>query len=244
MENQNPDYTYQNVIQINDADASRKFLANVFLWMFVALGISAAFAYAFANTSLITLLFDNNNGVVRPNGLAYICMFAPLAFVLIMSFGMNKISYAGLAVLFVLYSAVTGISLSFILLIYTASSVLGVFLTASLVFGVMAVAGYTTKTDLTKFGSLMIMGLFGIVIASVINLFLRSDSLGYIISYIGVAVFVGLTAYDVQKLKNIGAGIQYGEASSKKMALMGGLTLYLDFINLFLMLLRIFGRIR
>ncbi|MGZ3778635.1 MAG: Bax inhibitor-1/YccA family protein, partial [Mucilaginibacter sp.] len=200
--------------------------------------------YAFANTSLITLLFDNNNGVVRPNGLAYICMFAPLAFVLIMSFGMNKISYAGLAVLFVLYSAVTGISLSFILLIYTASSVLGVFLTASLVFGVMAVAGYTTKTDLTKFGSLMIMGLFGIVIASVINLFLRSDSLGYIISYIGVAVFVGLTAYDVQKLKNIGAGIQYGEASSKKMALMGGLTLYLDFINLFLMLLRIFGRRR
>lgn len=244
MENQTPDYTYQNVIQIEDADASRKFMASVFAWMFVALGISAALAYAFANTSLINLLFNTNNGVTQPTGLAYLCMFAPLAFVLIMSFGMNRISYAGLAILFILYSAVTGISFSFILLAYTASSVLGVFLTASLLFGVMAVAGYTTKTDLTKFGSLMIIGLFGIVIASLVNLFLRSDSLGYIISYIGVAVFVGLTAYDVQKLKNIGAGIQYGEASSKKMALMGGLTLYLDFINLFLFLLRIFGRRR
>ncbi len=242
MENQLPDYS--NVIQIDDADSSRKFLANVFAWMFVALGISAGLAYAFANTSLITLLFDNSSGVLQPTGLAYICMFAPLAFVLIMSFGMNKISYAGLSVLFVLYSAVTGISFSFILLAYTASSVLGVFLTASLVFGVMAVAGYTTKTDLTKFGSLMIIGLIGIVIASLINMFLRSDSLGYIISYIGVAVFVGLTAYDVQKLKRIGAGIEYGDASSKKMALMGGLTLYLDFINLFLFLLRIFGRRR
>jgi len=242
MENQLPDYS--DVIQIDDADSSRKFLANVFTWMFVALGISAGLAYAFANTSLITLLFDNSSGVLRPTGLAYICMFAPLAFVMIMSFGMNKISYAGLSVLFVLYSAVTGISFSFILLAYTASSVLGVFLTASLVFGVMAVAGYTTKTDLTKFGSLMIIGLIGIVIASVINMFLHSDSLGYVISYIGVAVFVGLTAYDVQKLKRIGAGIEYGDASSKKMALMGGLTLYLDFINLFLFLLRIFGRRR
>jgi FtsH-binding integral membrane protein len=242
MENQLPDYS--NVIQIDDADSSRKFMAGVFAWMFVALGISAALAYAFANTSLITLLFETSNGVTQPTGLAYICMFAPLAFVLIMSFGMNRISYAGLSILFVLYSAVTGVSFSFILLAYTASSVLGVFLTASLVFGVMAVAGYTTKTDLTKFGSLMIIGLIGIVIASLVNMFLRSDSLGYIISYIGVAVFVGLTAYDVQKLKNIGAGVQYGDASSKKMALMGGLTLYLDFINLFLFLLRIFGRRR
>jgi len=108
----------------------------------------------------------------------------------------------------------------------------------------MAIAGYTTKTDLTKFGSLLFMGLIGIVIASLVNMFMRSEAMGYFISYIGVAVFVGLTAYDVQKLKNIGAGIQYGEASSKKMALMGGLTLYLDFINLFIFLLRIFGRKR
>ncbi len=243
MENQNPDYTYQNVIQIEDADQSRRFIASVFLWMFVALGISSISAYAFSNDlSLLRLLFDETTK--QPTIFFYVTMFSPLAFVLLMSFGLNKISYVGLTLLYIAYSVVTGISLSFILLAYTASSVLGVFLTSSLVFGVMAVAGYTTKTDLTKFGSLMIMGLIGIVIASLVNMFLHSSGLDMIISYIGVAVFVGLTAYDVQKLKRIGSGLEYGEASYKKMALMGGLTLYLDFINLFLMLLRIFGRRR
>jgi uncharacterized protein len=242
MENQNPDYTYQNVIQIEDADASRKFMASVFVWMFVALGISAACAYIFATPQFLRLLIDPATNSV--NGLFYIAMFSPLAFVLIMSFGMNKLSYGVLSILYILYSAVTGISLSIILLVYTPGSIIGVFLTTSLVFGIMAIAGYTTKTDLTKFGSLLFMGLIGIVIASVVNMFMRSEAMGYFISYIGVAIFVGLTAYDVQKLKNIGAGIQYGEASAKKMALMGGLTLYLDFINLFLFLLRIFGRKR
>jgi len=242
MENQNPDYTYQNVIQIEDADASRKFMASVFVWMFVALGISAACAYIFATPQFLRLLIDPATNSV--NGLFYIAMFSPLAFVLIMSFGMNKLSYGVLSILYILYSAVTGISLSIILLVYTPGSIIGVFLTTSLVFGIMAIAGYTTKTDLTKFGSLLFMGLIGIVIASVVNMFMRSEAMGYFISYIGVAIFVGLTAYDVQKLKNIGAGIQYGEASAKKMALMGGLTLYLDFINLFLFLLRIFGRRR
>jgi uncharacterized protein len=242
MENQNPDYTYQNVIQIEDADASRKFMASVFVWMFVALGISAACAYIFATPQFLRLLIDPATNSV--NGLFYIAMFSPLAFVLIMSFGMNKLSYGVLSILYILYSAVTGISLSIILLVYTPGSIIGVFLTTSLVFGIMAIAGYTTKTDLTKFGSLLFMGLIGIVIGSVVNMFMRSEAMGYFISYIGVAIFVGLTAYDVQKLKNIGAGIQYGEASAKKMALMGGLTLYLDFINLFLFLLRIFGRKR
>jgi uncharacterized protein len=242
MENQNPDYTYQNVIQIEDADASRKFMASVFLWMFVALGISAGCAYIFATPQFLRLLIDPATNSV--NGLFYIAMFSPLAFVLIMSFGMNKLSYGVLSILYILYSAVTGISLSIILLVYTPASIIGVFLTTSLVFGIMAIAGYTTKTDLTKFGSLLIMGVIGLVIASLVNMFMRSEAMGYLISYIGVAIFVGLTAYDVQKLKNIGAGIQYGEASAKKMALMGGLTLYLDFINLFLFLLRIFGRRR
>ncbi len=242
MENQTPDYTYKNVIQIEDADSSRKFMAGVFLWMFVALGISAATAYIFATPQFFSLLIDTTTNQV--NGLFYVAMFAPLAFVLIMSFGMNKLSYGVLSVLYILYAAITGISLSIILLVYTPASVLGVFLTTSLVFGVMAVAGYTTKTDLTKFGSLLFMGLIGLVIASVVNMFMHSEMMSYIVSYIGVAVFVGLTAYDVQKLKNIGAGIQYGEASAKKMALMGGLTLYLDFINLFLYLIRIFGRRR
>jgi FtsH-binding integral membrane protein len=243
MENQTPDYTYDNVIQIEDTDQSRKFIASVFMWMFVALGISSLAAYSFAlSPTLLRFLFDDTTR--QPTILFYVAMFSPLAFVLLIRYGLNRISYIGLSLLFIAYSLATGISLTFILLVYTSSSVLGVFLTSSIVFGVMAVAGYTTKTDLTKFGSLMIMGLVGIVIASLVNIFLHSSGLDMIISYIGVAVFVGLTAYDVQKLKRIGAGLEYGDASYKKMALMGGLTLYLDFINLFLMLLRIFGRRR
>jgi FtsH-binding integral membrane protein len=181
---------------------------------------------------------------LQPTGLGIIAMLSPLIFVLVMRFGLNRLSYGVLAVIFVAYAAVTGISFSIILQIYTASSVLGVFLTTSIVFGIMAIAGYTTKTDLTKFGSILFMFLIGIVVASLVNLFLRSSGLQMLISYIGVAVFVGLTAYDVQKLKNIGAGVTYGDATASKMALMGGLTLYLDFINLFLFLLRIFGRRR
>lgn len=243
MENNNSNYVYENVMQVNDADSSRKFLANVFLWMFIALGVSAFCAYAFATTpSLLRLMVDETTNQL--SGFAYIVMFAPLAFVLLIRFGLNKISYPVLALLFVAYAALTGMSLSFILLIYTAGSVFSVFLTSSLLFGVMAVAGYTTHQDLTKFGSIMIMLLFGIIIASVVNFFLKSTGLDMLISYVGVAVFVGLTAYDVQKLKRIGAGLEYGDASTKKYALMGGLTLYLDFINLFLMLLRIFGRRR
>jgi len=243
MENNTSDYSYQNVVQLNDAAASRRFIANVFAWMFVALGISAFCAYLFANdNSFKQLLYDPTTG--GSTGLGTITMFAPFAFILVISFGFNRLSYGVLALLFVAYSAVMGISLSYILLYYTASSVMGVFITASLLFGVMAIAGYTTNTDLTKFGSLMIMLLFGIIIASLVNLFLHSTGLSMLISYVGVAVFVGLTAYDVQRLKNIGAGIEYGDAPAKKMALMGGLTLYLDFVNLFLMLLRIFGRRR
>jgi FtsH-binding integral membrane protein len=243
MEIKDPGYEYKNVIQITEQDASRKFIANVFLWMFVALGISAFCAYVFSqNQGLYEMLRDPETG--RNTGLGTLVMFAPLAFVLIISFGFQRLSYAVAALLFIAFSAVMGISLSYILIVYTTGSVIGVFVTASLVFGIMAIAGYTTSTDLTKFGSLMIMGLIGIIIASLFNMFIGSTQLGYIISYIGIAVFVGLTAYDVQKLKRIGAGLEYGDASAGKMALLGGLTLYLDFINLFLMILRLFGRRR
>jgi len=243
MENNNPNYVYDNVIQVDDASSSRKFMANVFLWMFVALGISALGAYVFASTpALLATLVDITTGKFTIFG--YVAMFSPLAFVMLMSFGLNRISYPVLSLLFIAYAALTGISLSFILLIFTSSSVLSVFLTASVVFGVMAIAGYTTSQDLTKFGSIMIMLLVGVIVASILNAFLHSTGMEMLISYVGVAVFVGLTAYDVQKLKNIGAGLEYGDASASKMALMGGLTLYLDFINLFLMLLRIFGRRR
>jgi FtsH-binding integral membrane protein len=244
MENNKPDYVYDNVIQIEDTEASRKFLANVFMWMFVALGVSAICAFIFANNpAFLRLMVDETTHQL--SGFAYLVMFAPLAFILIMRFGLNRISVPVLALLFLAYAAITGISLSFILLAFTASSVLGVFITSAALFGVMAVAGYTTRTDLSKFGSILIMFLIGIIIATLVNLFiLHSAGLDMIISYIGVAVFVGLTAYDVQKLKQIGAGLVYGDASASKMALMGGLTLYLDFINLFIFLLRIFGRRR
>ncbi len=241
MENNN-NYVYDNVIQITDDDASRRFIANVFLWMFVALGLSAFCAYFFANDqTLFNMLHDPATG--KNTGLGTAVMFAPLAFVILISFSFNRLSYGLLILLFVAFAVIMGISLSYILQVYTAGSVLGVFLTTSVVFAVMAVAGYTTKQDLTKFGGIMIMLLVGIIVATLLNVFiLHSSGLDMLISYIGVAVFVGLTAYDVQKLKRIGAGIEYGDASSKKMAIMGALTLYLDFINLFLMLLRVSGR--
>jgi len=241
MENNKLDYQYDSVVQLDDESASsRKFIANVFLWMFVALGISAFCAYMFASDmSLLSQLIDVNTG--RRTGLGTIVMFAPLIFVMVMSFGLNKLSAPVLTILFLLFAVLMGSSLSFILLVYATSSVLGVFITASAVFGIMAVAGYTTNQDLTKFGSLMIMGLIGMIIASVVNMFIQSPGMSKAISYIGVIVFVGLTAYDVQKLKRIGAGLEYGAADTKKMAIMGALTLYLDFINLFLSLLRIFG---
>lgn len=241
METQKKEYDFKNVIQLDGtADSTRKFMANVFMWMFVALAISAIAAYVFSHDqSLFELLRNPDTG--RNTGLGTIVMFAPLAFVLIMSFGINKISQPVLTVLFLAFAAVMGISLSYIFLIYTSALISTVFLTTSLVFGVMAVAGYTTHTDLTKFGSIMIMALMGIVIASFINYFLRSEQMQYIISYIGVAVFVGLTAYDVQRIKRIGEGLEYGDASAGKMAIMGAMTLYLDFINLFIMLLRVFG---
>jgi FtsH-binding integral membrane protein len=241
METKTTDYVYDNVSYIENAEASRKFIANVFLWMFVALGLSALCTYIFAfNPSLSALLRNPETG--GNNIFGTLVMFAPLIFVFTMSFAFNKLSYPLLVVFFLAFAAIMGTSLSYIFYIYSIGTISGVFITASVVFGVMAAGGYYTHQDLTKFGGIMIMLLVGIIVASVVNLLiLHSSGLDLIISYVGVAVFVGLTAYDVQKLKRIGAGIEYGDASGKKMAIMGALTLYLDFINLFLMLLRVFG---
>lgn len=242
MSQQENSYQFdQNSLIKRDGEiTSKNFLPNVFLWMFIALGLSAAFAYYFsADASLMQYLYNAETG--GTTGLGKAAMFAPLAFVLLMSFGLNRLSFPVLALLFVAYASITGISLSFILLIYTSSSVFTCFISASVLFGVMAFAGYTTNQDLTKFGSILMMFLVGIIIASVVNWFLKSSQLDYIISFVGVAIFVGLTAYDVQKLKRIGEGLEYGDASAKKMVIMGALTLYLDFLNLFLMLLRLFG---
>lgn len=220
------------------ATMSKTFMASVFSWMFAALAITTIVAYAFShNLDLIRIL-------VSENGLTmwgYIVMFAPIGFVLAMGLGFNKFSYPVILFLFLLYAGVMGASLSFIFFAYTAGSIYGTFAAAAGMFGLMAVVGYTTKTDLTRFGSIMMMGLVGIIIATIINWFIGSAGLDYIISFIGVLVFTGLVAYDVQKLKRVGAGVEYGAETTSKLVIMGALSLYLDFINLFLFLLRLFG---
>jgi len=217
-------------------------LRSAFAWMSLAMVLTTISAILFAYVPQLTslLLVPNEYGGSNPTTLAYVVMFAPLIFVLAMSFGLNKMSLQVLIGTFVAYSIVNGISFSFIFFVYNIGSIYKVFLSTAALFAVMAIAGYTTKTDLTKLGSLLMIGLIGIVIASLINLFMRSAGMDYIISILGVIIFTGLTAYDVQKIKNIGE--QAGDsAESRKYGIMGALTLYLDFINLFLFLLRLFG---
>jgi uncharacterized protein len=217
---------------------AKNFVANVFSMMFIALIVSGITAIWFASSGMIDNLFSATGGM---NALGWIITLAPLGLVMLMSFGFQKLSVIQLMGVFMVYSLLTGMSLSFIFIIYSAPSIASTFFISAITFGIMAFAGYTTKTDLTKMGSLLFMALIGIVIASVINLFIGSGPLDYIISIVGVLVFTGLTAYDVQKIKRIGAGIEHGTASSQKLMIMGALTLYLDFINLFLMLLRLLG---
>ena len=214
------------------------FVANVFSLMFTALIISGIDAVWFATESMNTFIIDMEGGLTT---LGWISIISPVGLVLLMGFGFQKYSAQFLLGIFLLYSTLTGISLSTIFSIYSNGSIASTFFISALTFGVMALTGYTTKTDLTKLGSLLIMGVVGIVIASIINVFLGSSLMHYIISIIGVLVFTGLTAYDVQKIKNIGNQIEQGNENSQKMMIMGALTLYLDFINLFLMMLRLFG---
>ncbi len=177
------------------------------------------------------------------SALAWVVMLAPLGIVFYMSFGINKMSAAKAQTAFWVFAALMGLSLSSILLVYTGLSVTRVFFITSATFGAMSIYGYTTKRDLTKMGSFLMMGLIGIIIASLVNIFLKSPMMYFAISIIGVLIFVGLTAYDTQKIKNMYAASDSGELMGKK-AVMGALTLYLDFINLFIMLLRLFGQRR
>jgi uncharacterized protein len=245
--NDRPQYTDYTVV---DSASSAKpiaktFMANVFLWMFAALGISAFFAYLFAGSpELMGYLVYETPTKVGLSILGWVVMLAPIGFVMLLSYGFQKLSAPVVMMLFVLFAAIMGISLSFTLLHYTSASVIGCFSAASVMFGVMAVMGYTTDKDLTSFGRLMQMGLIGIVVAMLINFFIGSSTMGYIISIIGVMVFTGLTAYDVQTLKRIGQGMEYEGVNAddtRKMSVIGAMRLYLDFINLFLMLLRLFG---
>ena len=187
--------------------------------------------------------FTNIGNALFFSGLKWLVMLAPLGIVFYMSFGINKMSASKAQTVFWVFAALMGLSLSWILLVYTGASVARVFFITSATFGAMSVYGYTTKRDLTKLGSFLMMGLIGIIIASVVNIFMKSSMMYFVISILGVLIFVGLTAYDTQKIKNMYVASDTGELMGKK-AVMGALTLYLDFINLFIMLLRLFGQRR
>jgi uncharacterized protein len=232
--------------EVSDIDfvsvtGQNRLLRASFSWMSLAMLLTSLSALLFAFVpGLTSLLLQETELGFKPTILAYIVMFAPLIFVLAMNFGLNKMSYGTLIALFIAYSIINGISFSFIFFVYQIGSITKVFLSTTALFAIMAVAGYTTKTDLTKLGSILIIGLVGIVIASLINLFMGSAKMDYIISILGVIIFTGLTAYDVQKIKNLGYQVE-GHSMASKLGIMGALTLYLDFINLFLFLLRLFG---
>jgi uncharacterized protein len=218
---------------------SRTFLSNVFIWMGTGLGLTSLISYLIASNPSMLSIFATEQGLTLSG---YIAMFSPILFVLLMSFGFNRLSYTALIALFIIYAGVMGISLSFIFLIYTSESIFSTFLSSSLMFGGMGLIGYFTKSDLTRFGNLLLMGLVGIILASLINLFMHSDTFSYVISLISVIIFCGLTAYDVQKLKNLAEQGGSDEEIKNKLGILGALTLYLDFINIFLSSLRLFGK--
>jgi FtsH-binding integral membrane protein len=240
MDNQPKIFTDYTLEQTSSHSVSKSFFSNVFLWMFGALAISTVFAFLFATNGTLLSYLVTERGL---SGIGKAVMFAPLGFVLLMSFGYQRLSAMAMAALFVIYAAINGNTFAFILMVFTPGSVVGCFASAAVMFGIMAVMGYTTNKDLTSFGRILMMGLIGMLVAVVINWFLNSPGLDYLISLVGVAVFTGLTAYDVQKLKRISIGLEYegvGTANVRKLSILGALTLYLDFINLFLMLLRLF----
>jgi FtsH-binding integral membrane protein len=216
-------------------EASTIFLAKVFNWMAIGLGITGIIAYVFAESGMVRAL------VASP--IFFILILAELGLVFFLSARIEKIQPVTATGLFIGYSILNGVTLSTIFLAYTQASIATTFLVTAGMFAAMAVYGMVTKRDLSGVGSFMFMGLIGILLASIVNIFLKSSALYWAISAIGVLVFVGLTAYDVQKIKNMGEeGImQQGEGAIRKGAIIGALALYLDFINLFLMLLRFFG---
>jgi uncharacterized protein len=215
-----------------------KLLRSSFAWMTLAMLITTLTAVGFASIEPLRLFLKENRVFLM------ILVFLPLVFVIAIRAGFEKFNYLTLLAIFLSYSAINGITFSVILLSYEPKTLLRVFLSTTALFAVMSIAGYTTNTDLTKLGRILMIGLIGIIIASIINFFMQSSGMEYIISILGVVIFTGLTAYDVQKIKNMGNQIGNDGALISKMGIMGALTLYLDFINLFLMLLRLFGNRR
>ena len=213
-------------------------------------GIISLLVFKFSGGMNITLGPTGFSGLTNPfgellfnSGFKWLVMLAPLGIVMYLSFGIAKMSASKAQSTFWVFAALMGASLASIFIVYTQMSIARVFFITSGTFGAMSIYGYTTKRDLTKLGSFLMMGLFGIIIASVVNMFMKSTMMYFVISILGVLIFVGLTAYDTQKIKNRYLESDSGELMGKK-AVMGALTLYLDFINLFIMLLRLFGQRR
>lgn len=239
----NDSYSQQGgtYVQVADATTTRAFLSRVFTYMSLALVLSGTAAWLFGtNEALFSYLFNPATG--KQTVLGWVVLLAPLGLVFVMGGLMQRLSATAMLGVFVLYSVLTGISISYIFLVYTMASIASIFFITAAVFATMAIAGYTTKTDLSKMGSILFIGLIGIVIAGVVNMFMRSDTMGYVISMLAVVIFTGLTAYDMQRLKGIAAEVVPGTDTMQKLALMGALSLYLNFLNLFLALLRLFGR--
>ena len=230
--------------QVPATEASTIFLAKVFNWMAIGLGLTGVIAFLTINSqTALQMLFTVQDGYAKPNMILYGLLIAELGMVFYLSARIQKISAQAATGIFLGYSALNGVTLSTILLYYTASSVTATFFVTAGMFGAMAVYGFVTKKDLSSWGSFLFMGLIGIIIASVVNMFLGSSMMSWVISGIGVIIFTGLTAYDVQQITRMGEqGIMNGgESAIRKGAIMGALKLYLDFINLFLMLLRFMG---
>ena len=212
-------------------------MRKVYVWMTLALVITGITAYGVASSpGVISALYSNQ-------AIMWGLIIAEFALVIGISAAINRLSLPTATMLFVLYSAINGVMLSSVFLIYTASSIASVFFITAGTFAVMAFIGYTTKTDLTSMGKIIMMALIGLIIASLVNVFLvKSSGFDLILSYVGVLIFVGLTAYDSQKIKQMLLEAPDAGEGAQKLALLGALSLYLDFINLFIYLLRIFGK--
>jgi FtsH-binding integral membrane protein len=231
---------FENSQVQNSSESVKTFFRSVYTYMFAALAISGLIAFRVGNDpELFISYFISVTGGFNP--LFYVVMFAPIGLTFVIQWGYNKLSMLSLTMLFVLYSGLMGLMLSSIFLVYDIQSIANTFFVTAGAFGGMAILGYTTNTDLSKFGSLLYMVFIGMFIASIVNIFIGSDSMGFIIACLGVFVFTGLTAYHMQELKKLAQNAQLNDEQKNKMALIGGLTLYILFINLFLSLLRIMG---
>lgn len=216
---------------------TNSFIRSVYNWMAIALSLTGVTAYYVSHNEAMRQLIYGTPGLIM------ILIFATLGFVFFLSARIQKLQASTATALFTIYSILNGITLSYIFLAYTSTSIVSTFMICSVTFLCCSVYGMVTQKDLTTLGGFMFMGLIGIVIASVVNIFLQSSGMQMIISYVGVVVFIGLTAYDTQKLKTMAVTLPNNATGAmiRKGALMGALTLYLDFINLFIMMLHIFG---